>query len=48
VSKDKYGYVSVEIRVFRYKNDVEQVFYVPDLAEKNLFVVMPEEKDCWC
>jgi hypothetical protein len=47
VSKDKYGYVSVEIRVFRYKNDVEQVFYVPDLA-KNLFVVMPEEKDCWC
>jgi hypothetical protein len=42
VSKDKYGYVSVDLRVFGYKkepfvfaNDVEQVFYVPDLAKKN-------------
>jgi hypothetical protein len=41
-SKDKYGYVSVDLRVFGYKNepfvfanDVEQVFYVPDLAKKN-------------
>jgi hypothetical protein len=41
VSKDKYGY-SVDLRVFCYKNepfvfanDVEQVFYVPDLAKKN-------------
>jgi hypothetical protein len=42
VSKDKYCYVSVDLRVFGYKNepfvfanDVEQVFYVPDLAKKN-------------
>jgi hypothetical protein len=42
VSKDKYGYVSVDLRVFGYKNepfvfanDVEQVFYVPNLAKKN-------------
>jgi hypothetical protein len=42
VSKDKYGYVSVDLRVFGYSykpfvfaNDVEQVFYVPDLAKKN-------------
>jgi hypothetical protein len=42
VSKDKYGYVSVDLRVFGYKNepfvfanDVEQVFYVPDLAKRN-------------
>jgi hypothetical protein len=41
VSKVKYGYVSVDIRVFGYKkkpfvfaNDVEQVFYVPDLAKR--------------
>jgi hypothetical protein len=47
VSKDNYGYVSVDLRVFGYKNDpfvfandVEQVFYVPDLA-KNWYVVMP-------
>jgi dTDP-4-dehydrorhamnose reductase len=51
--KDKYGYVSVDLRVFGYKNelfvfanDVEQVFYVPDLAKKNWFVVMHEKKDC--
>jgi hypothetical protein len=50
VSKDKYGYVSVDLRVFGYKNelfvftnDVEQVFYVPDLA-KNWSVVMPGKK----
>jgi hypothetical protein len=37
-----YGYVSVDLRVFGYKNepfvfanDVEQVFYVPDLVMKN-------------
>jgi hypothetical protein len=42
VSKDKYGYVSVDLCIFGYKNepfvcvnDVEQVFYVPDLAKKN-------------
>jgi hypothetical protein len=51
VSKDKYGYVSVDLRVFGYKNepfvfanDVEQVFYVPDLAKKNWSVVMPRKK----
>jgi hypothetical protein len=53
VSKDKYGYVSVDLRVFGYKNkpfvfakDVEQVFYVPDLAKKNWSVVILEKKDC--
>jgi hypothetical protein len=42
VSKEKYGYVSVDLRVFGYKNepfvftnDVEHVFYVPDLEKKN-------------
>jgi hypothetical protein len=42
MSKDKYGYVSVDLRVFCYKNelydftnDVKQVFYVSDLAKKN-------------
>jgi hypothetical protein len=51
VSKDKYGYVSVDLRVFGYKNelfvfsnDVEQVFYVPDLAKKNWFVVVPRKE----
>jgi hypothetical protein len=51
LSKDKYGYVSVDLRVFGYKNepfifanDVEQVFYVPDLAKKNWYVVMPGKK----
>jgi hypothetical protein len=55
VSNDKYGYVSVDLPVFGYKNelfvfanDIEQVFYVPDLAKKNWFVVMPRKKDCWC
>jgi hypothetical protein len=54
VTKDKYGYVSVNLRVFSYKNepfvfanDVEQVFYVPDLAKNNWFVVMPRKNDCW-
>jgi hypothetical protein len=54
VSKDKYDYVSVVIRVFGYKNEpfvfannVEQVFYVPDLAKKNWSVVMFGKKDCW-
>jgi hypothetical protein len=53
VSKDKYGYVSVDLLVFGYKNepfvldnDVEQVFYVPDLAKRNWSVVMPGKKDC--
>jgi hypothetical protein len=51
VSKDKYGYVSVDLRVFGYKNesfvfanDVELVFYVLDLAKKNWSVVMPVKK----
>jgi hypothetical protein len=51
--KDKYGYVSVDLRVFGYKNKsfvfanyVEQVFYVRDHAKKNWFVVMPGKKDC--
>jgi hypothetical protein len=42
VSKDKYGHVSIDLRVFGYKNepfvfanDVEQVFYVIDLEKKN-------------
>jgi hypothetical protein len=54
VTKDKYGYVSVNLRVFSHKNerfffanDVEQVFYVPDLAKNNWFVVMPRKNDCW-
>jgi hypothetical protein len=52
VSKDKYDYVSVDLRVFGYKNelfvftnDVEQVFYVPDLAKKNSYVVMLGKKE---
>jgi hypothetical protein len=51
VSKDKYDYVSVDLRVCGYKNepfvfanDVEQVFYVLDLAKKNRSVVMPEKR----
>jgi hypothetical protein len=51
VSKDKYDYVSVDLWVFGYKNesfvfanDVEQVFYVPDLAKNNGFVVLPGKK----
>jgi hypothetical protein len=51
VSKDKYGYISVDLWVFGYKNvrfvfanDVEQVFYVLDLAKKNWSVVMPEKR----
>jgi dTDP-4-dehydrorhamnose reductase len=54
VSKDKYVYVSVDLRVFVYKNelfvfanDVEHVFYVPDLAKKNWSVVMPGKKGLW-
>jgi hypothetical protein len=54
VSNDKYGYVSVDLRVFGYKNesfvfanDVEQVFYVPDLAKKNWCVVIPRKKGLW-
>jgi uncharacterized protein (DUF2141 family) len=53
VRKDKYGYVSVDLQVFGYKNepfvfanDVEQVFFVPDFATKNWSVVMPRKKDC--
>jgi hypothetical protein len=52
VSEDKYGYVRVDLLVFGCKNkpfvianDLEQVFYVPDLANKNWSVVMPEKKD---
>jgi hypothetical protein len=54
VSKDKNGYVSVGLHVFGYKNepfvfanDVEQVFYVPDLAKKIWSVVMPGKKGLW-
>jgi hypothetical protein len=54
VSKDKYGYVSVDLRVFGYinepfvfTNDVEQVFYVPNLAKKNWSVVLPRKKGLW-
>jgi hypothetical protein len=43
VSKDKYGYVSVNLRVFGYKNEPfvfanydEQVFYVPDCNTPNV------------
>jgi hypothetical protein len=53
VNKEKYGYVSVDLRVFGYKNepfvfanDVEQLFYVSDLAKKSWSVVMPRKKDC--
>jgi hypothetical protein len=51
VSKDKDGYVSVDLQVFGYKNelfvfanDVEQMLYVPDLAKKNWSVVMPGKR----
>jgi hypothetical protein len=51
VSKNKYGYVSVDLRIFGYKNEpfifannVEQVFYVPVLAKKNWFMVMLEKR----
>jgi uncharacterized protein (DUF2141 family) len=51
VSNDIYGYVSVDLRVFGYKNkpfvfsnNAEQEFNVPDLAKKNWFVVMPRKK----
>jgi hypothetical protein len=51
VSKDKYGYGSVDLRVFDYKNelfvfanDVEKVFLVPDIAKKNWSLVMPEKR----
>jgi hypothetical protein len=54
VGKDKYGYVSVDLRVFGFKNesfvfanDVEQVFYVPDIAKKNWSIVMPRKKRLW-
>jgi hypothetical protein len=54
VRKEKCGYVSVDLRVFGYKNepfvfanDVEQVSYVPDLAKKNWSVVMPGKKGLW-
>jgi hypothetical protein len=53
VSKVKYGYVSVDIRVFGYKkkpfvfaNDVEQVFYVPDLAKRTGLWFCLKKKDC--
>jgi hypothetical protein len=53
VSKDKFGYVSVDLQVVGYKNepfvfanDVEQVFYVPDLAKKNCLWLCLEKKDC--
>jgi hypothetical protein len=54
VSKNKYGFVSVDLRVFGYKNElfvftnnVEQVFYVLNLVKKNWSVVLPGKHDCW-
>jgi hypothetical protein len=51
VSRDKYGYVSVDLWVCGYKNevfvfanDVEKVFYVPDLAKSNRSMVLHEKK----
>jgi hypothetical protein len=51
VSKDKYGYVSVDLRGFGYKNepfvfanDVDQVFYVLDLAKKNCLWLCLEKR----
>jgi hypothetical protein len=42
LSKDKYGYVRVDLQVFGYKNElfvfankVNQLFFVPGLAKKN-------------
>jgi hypothetical protein len=53
VSKDKYGYVSVDLRVFGYKNepfvlanDVEQVFYVLTLQRRTGLWLCLEKKDC--
>jgi hypothetical protein len=53
VSKVKYDYVSVDLWVFGYKNepfvfanDVEQVFYVPDLQRRNGLWLCLEKKDC--
>jgi hypothetical protein len=49
-----YDYVSVDLRVLGYKNepfvfanDVEKVFYVPELVMKNWSMVLLEKKDCW-
>jgi hypothetical protein len=51
MSKDKYDYVSVDLWVFGYKNepfvfanDIEQVFYVPDLAKNNWSMVLAEKR----
>ena len=51
VTEDKFGFISVDLRVFGYKDepfvfakDVQQVFYVLDLAKKNWYVVMPGKK----
>jgi hypothetical protein len=51
VSKDKYGYVSVDLPVYGYKNepfvfanDVEKVLYVPDPTKKNWSMVMSRKK----
>jgi hypothetical protein len=51
LSKDKHDYVSVDLRVFGYKNepfvfanDVEQVLYVPDLAKKNWSMVILKKR----
>jgi hypothetical protein len=42
MSKDKYGFVSVDLRIFGYRNEpfvftnhAGKVFYIPDLAKKN-------------
>jgi hypothetical protein len=41
-----FGSLVTKNELFVFANDVEQVFYVPDLAKKNWSVVMHEKKDC--
>jgi hypothetical protein len=51
MSKDKYGYVSVDLWVLGYKNepfvfanDVEKVFYVPDLERRTGLWLCPKKR----
>jgi hypothetical protein len=39
-----YGSLVTKMIRFIFANDVEQVFYVPDLARNNWYVVMPEKR----
>jgi predicted secreted protein len=39
-----FGSLVTKNEPFVFANDVEQVFYVPDLAKKNWSVVIPEKK----